>query len=156
MEFPLSAMSPLAPAATRQMIAGSAGLLAGSDQSRFPVPESAFAEAPGVPGSQVVGDWRKAGDFAAMAIGELLQPIFDTVHLSTTLFGGGTGEAAWKPILVQAIGQGIARDGGLGLTDTVFRELLRQQQAAATPQPGGPQPGGPSAPAAETAPQGGP
>jgi len=151
MDLALSALPPLAPAATRQMIAGGAGLLAGRDQNGFPVPASAFAEAPGVSTSLVIKDWQKAGDFAAMAIGELLQPIFDTVHLSKSLFGGGPGEEAWKPILVQSIGQGIAREGGLGLTDTVFRELLRQQQAAAASQPDGSPP-----PAAPIASQGGP
>lgn len=138
MSSALAALPLLPPAATRRMIATSRGLIAALDQPGFPVPPSAFAAAPGVPPSQVIKDWRKAGAFAAMAIGELLQPMFATVHLSDTRFGGGAGEQAWKPVLVQAIGEGIAREGGLGLTTTVFRELLREQAAsvpgaAATP-----------------------
>lgn len=145
MQDALAALPPLPPAATRRMIAASRGLLAGLDQPGFPVPPSALAEAPGVPQSQVIKDWRKAGAFAAMAIGELLQPIFDTVHLSDTRFGGGAGEQAWKPVLVQAIGEGIAREGGLGLTETVFRELLREQ-AASVPAPAA-SPSSPTSPA---------
>ncbi|MGH7119352.1 MAG: rod-binding protein [Acetobacteraceae bacterium] len=145
MQSLLAALSPLPPTATRRMIAASPGLLAGLDQPGFPVPQSAFAEAPGVPQGQVIKDWQKAGGFAAMAIGELLQPIFDTVHLSDTRFGGGAGEQAWKPVLVQAIGEGIAREGGLGLTETVFRELLREQ-AASVPDPA-PSPASPTSPA---------
>lgn len=135
----MTAIAPALPPAlppphARQMIASTAGLLAGTNQARFTVPASAFAEAPGVPQASVIKDWKQAAGFSAMAIGELLQPIFDTVHLSAGRFGGGAGEAAWKPILVAAIGEGIASRGGLGLTDTVFRELIREHAAASEPQ----------------------
>lgn len=128
----------LPPARARQLIASNAGLLAGTNQMRFTVPASAFAEAPGVPQARVIKDWKQAAGFSAMAIGELLQPIFDTVHLSAGRFGGGAGEAAWKPLLVTAIGEGIAGRGGLGLTDTVFRELIREHEAASSLQPSEP------------------
>ena len=150
MASPLAALPPFDPTAMRQAIAGSAGLLAGQDKSDFPVPPSAFAEAPGVAKSRIIQDWHKAGDFAAMAIGALLQPMFDTVHLAQSRFGGGAGEAAWKPILVQAIGQGIASKGGLGITETVFRELIREQQAAAVPA-AAPAAGPPPSPSTQSA-----
>lgn len=134
----LPLISPPQAVRTRQLIAGGGGFLAGANQDRFTVPESAFVEAPGVPPARVIKDWKDAAGFSAMAIGALLQPIFDSVHLSAGRFGGGTGEATWKPILVAAIGEGIAGRGGLGLTDTVFRELIRQHEATGNLRPADP------------------
>ncbi len=132
---PASGLPPLAPDWSRQAMQGSLRLMGGRGQGGFSVPESAYALAPGVPAARVARDWKTAERFAEMAIGELLQPIFDTVHLSKSRFGGGAGEAAWKPIFVQAIGAGIAREGGLGITETVFRALQSRQEAAAQAAP---------------------
>lgn len=70
-----------------------------------------------------------AQDFEAMALGELLQPMFDTVDTSGGAFGGGAAEATWKPMLVQAIGKQIATHGGLGLAAPVLAAMLRTQEA---------------------------
>ncbi|MGH7104358.1 MAG: hypothetical protein ACREFJ_18405 [Acetobacteraceae bacterium] len=134
----LPLVSPLQAVRARQLIAGSGGFLAGARHDRFTVPESAFVEAPGVPPASVIKEWKDAAGFSAMAIGALLQPMFDSVHLATGRFGGGTGEASWKPMLVAAIGEGIAGRGGLGLTDTVFRELIRQHEASGNLRPADP------------------
>jgi Rod binding domain-containing protein len=72
-----------------------------------------------------------AGDFEAMAIGQLLQPMFATVDTAHAAFGGGAGEAAWQPMLVDAIGKKIAAHGGFGLAAPVFAAMLRAQEAAA-------------------------
>jgi Rod binding domain-containing protein len=70
-----------------------------------------------------------AQDFEAMALGELLQPMFDTVDTSGGAFGEGAAEAAWKPMMVQAIGKQIATHGGLGLAAPVLAAMLRTQEA---------------------------
>jgi Rod binding domain-containing protein len=70
-----------------------------------------------------------AQDFEAMALGELLQPMFDTVATSGGAFGGGAAEATWKPMLVQALGKQIAAHGGLGLAAPVLAAMLRAQEA---------------------------
>jgi peptidoglycan hydrolase FlgJ len=69
---------------------------------------------------------KSAHDFEAMAIGQLLQPMFDTVDTAHDAFGGGPGEEAWKPMLVQE----FAQHGGLGLAKPVYDEMLRMQEAA--------------------------
>lgn len=78
--------------------------------------------------------WRSAKNFEAMALGALLKPIFDTVDTSKGPFGGGNGEAAWKPMLVQEIAKEIAGHGGLGLARPVFAQMVRLQEAH-QPQP---------------------
>jgi peptidoglycan hydrolase FlgJ len=71
---------------------------------------------------------KSANDFEAMAIGQLLQPMFDTVDTAHDLFGGGPGEEAWKPMLVQEFAKQIANHGGLGLAKPVYDAMLRMQE----------------------------
>jgi Rod binding domain-containing protein len=70
-----------------------------------------------------------AQDFAAVALGEMLSPMFDTIDTSAGLFGGGAGEAAFKPMLISEIAKQIARQGGLGLAEPVYQQMLRMQEA---------------------------
>lgn len=77
---------------------------------------------------QAAHTWRAAKDFEAMAIAQFLTPMFDTIDTSTGLFGGGAGEAAMKPFLIEAIGKKMAASGGLGLAMPVWRQMLRMQE----------------------------
>jgi Rod binding domain-containing protein len=70
-----------------------------------------------------------AHDFEAMAIGQLLEPMFDTVDSAHDAFGGGAGEEAWKPMLVQAFAKQIEARGGLGLARPIYDAMLRAQEA---------------------------
>ncbi len=70
-----------------------------------------------------------ASEFEAMAIGEMLKPMFDTVDSAHGAFGGGAGEAAFQPMLVQAIGKQMAARGGIGLADAVYHALMRTREA---------------------------
>jgi flagellar protein FlgJ len=72
---------------------------------------------------------KAAHDFEAMAIGQLLQPMFNTVNTAKGTFGGGAGEEAWKPMLVQEFAKQIANHGGLGLAKPVYDAMLRMQGA---------------------------
>ena len=78
---------------------------------------------------------RAAQAFEAQALGQLLQPIFATLQSSRSSFGGGAAEAQWQPMLVDAMAGAATRSGkGLGLADTVLREMLRWQSAGAQPE----------------------
>jgi hypothetical protein len=72
--------------------------------------------------------WKAAQDFEAMAIGQFLMPIFNTVDLAHTAFGGGDGEDAWKPMMVQELGKSIAKAGGIGLAAPVYAAMLHAQE----------------------------
>jgi Rod binding domain-containing protein len=74
--------------------------------------------------------WQAAKDFEAMAIGQMLAPMFDTADMAHSVFGGGDAEAAWRPMLVEAIGKQIAAHGGFGLAEPVYAAMLRAQEAA--------------------------
>ena len=81
-----------------------------------------------LPPDQTAKLWQSARDFEAMAIGQLLQPMFDTVDVKNAAFGGGTAEEEWRPMLVDAIGKQMAAHGGIGLAVPVFNALLRAQE----------------------------
>ena len=81
-----------------------------------------------LPPLQAAKLWKAARDFEAMTLGQLLQPMFDTVDTAQGPFGGGQAEAAWKPMLVEAIGKAMESRGGLGLAVPVFQALLQAQE----------------------------
>jgi Rod binding domain-containing protein len=91
-------------------------------------PVTAAPSRPAVPGDPAKLA-KAAQDFEAMAIGELLKPMFDTVNTANGFFGGGSGEEAWKPMLVQEIAKQIAAHGGLGLAKPVYDAMQRMQEA---------------------------
>jgi peptidoglycan hydrolase FlgJ len=72
--------------------------------------------------------WKAAHDFEAMALGEFLKPMFDTVDSKSNLFSGGEAEKTWKPMLVDEIGKQIAAHGGLGLAGPIHDAMLRMQE----------------------------
>jgi Rod binding domain-containing protein len=88
---------------------------------------------PAAPGPETRGSAaavrRNAVEFTAVALGEMLAPMFDTVQQDGGDFGGGAGEAAFRPMLIQQMAEGLAKQGGLGLTDTVAQAMLRMQEA---------------------------
>ena len=90
-----------------------------------PVPPNAS----GLPQGQLTKLWKSAQDFEAMAIGQLLQPMFETDDAAHSAFGGGEAEAAWRPMLIDAIGKQMAAHGGIGLAVPVFNAMLRAQEA---------------------------
>jgi peptidoglycan hydrolase FlgJ len=81
-----------------------------------------------LPPAQTAKLWQAAHDFEAMAIGQLLQPMFETIDERRSPFGGGEAEEAWRPMLVDAIGKQMAANGGIGLAVPVFNAMLRAQE----------------------------
>ena len=81
-----------------------------------------------LPPEQVAKIWKGAQNFEAMALGELLKPMFDTVDTSKSAFGGGSAEGQWRPLMIDAIGKQMAARGGLGLAEPAFKAMLRAQE----------------------------
>ena len=73
---------------------------------------------------------KAASDFESMAINQLLTPIFHTVDQSKSIFGGGEGEAAWKPMMVSELAKQVASHGGFGLARPIMQQMMRLQEAA--------------------------
>ncbi len=86
-----------------------------------------------LPPDQAARLWKAAKDFEGMTLGELLAPMFETVDTSDSLFGGGSAEQMWRPMLVQEIGKQMAAHAGIGLAVPVFEAMLRAQEAKGEP-----------------------
>lgn len=84
-------------------------------------------------GGGVAAAAQAAQAFEANALGQLFGPMFDTLDSTGGTFGGGAGEAAWRPMLTDAIAKQAAAHGGIGLAAPVMRQLLAAQEKAATP-----------------------
>lgn len=65
-----------------------------------------------------------------MALGQLLQPMFDTVKTGDGPFSGGQGEETWRPMLTQELAKQVAKSGGLGLAVPVYHQMLTMQEDA--------------------------
>jgi Rod binding domain-containing protein len=72
---------------------------------------------------------RAAEDFEAMFLSQMLAPVFADLG-KDAMFGGGPGEQVYRSMMVQEYGKAIARAGGLGIADSVEREILKLQEAA--------------------------
>lgn len=68
-----------------------------------------------------------AENFEAMFLSQMLAPVFAGLG-EDSLFGGGPGEQVYRSMMVQEYGKAIAGAGGLGIADTVEREMLKLQE----------------------------
>jgi flagellar protein FlgJ len=72
---------------------------------------------------------KKAGqDFEAFFLSQVFENMFAGVEADPT-FGGGNGETVYRSLLLQQYSKVAAKSGGLGIADTVQREILRAQEA---------------------------
>lgn len=69
-----------------------------------------------------------AQDFESFFIGQMLQPMFKDVRSEDSI-DGSHGEDAWRSMQIDEYGKAIARSGGVGIADMVFREMLKAQEA---------------------------
>lgn len=67
-----------------------------------------------------------AEQFEAVFISQFLAPIFDTVPTDGP-FGGGHAEGVYRGFMVEEIGKTIAKNGGFGIADSVYNEILKLQ-----------------------------
>jgi len=42
--------------------------------------------------------------------------------------GGGPGEEMFRSMMVQQVGASVAANGGIGLSDAIYREMLKLQE----------------------------
>ncbi len=98
--------------------------------------QSAATLAATLPPAIVTKAAKAAHDFEAMAIGQLLKPMFDTLDQTGGMFGGGEAEASWRPMMVQEMAKNITKGGGIGLAQPVFASMLQMQEMKMHPEEG--------------------
>lgn len=73
-----------------------------------------------------------AEDFEAVFLSQMLQPMFETVPQDGP-FSGGSSEKIYRSMMVEETGKAIAANGGIGIADNVYRELLKIQEQSYAP-----------------------
>lgn len=71
--------------------------------------------------------WETARDFEAQFVGSLFQSMFDSMEEDNP-FGGGPGETMFRSLLVDQYGREVAKSGGIGIADDIYREILKLQE----------------------------
>ncbi|MEK9753048.1 MAG: rod-binding protein [Rhodospirillaceae bacterium] len=71
---------------------------------------------------------KTAREFEAVFISQMLQPMFENLSAEAP-FGGGHGEDVWRSMQVQEYGKAISKAGGIGIADTILREMIKMQEA---------------------------
>lgn len=71
---------------------------------------------------------KAAEDFESFFIAQFVDQMMAGTELDPP-WGGGPGEAVFRSLMGQEYGRMLARQGGLGIADTVMTEILRMQEA---------------------------
>jgi len=76
-------------------------------------------------------------DFEAMFLNSMLQQVFAGVGEGP--FSGGHAAGVWRSFLTDEYAKSIAKNGGIGIADSVYQSLLAQQEvkSAGTTAPKG-------------------
>jgi Rod binding domain-containing protein len=61
-----------------------------------------------------------------MFIAEMLGPMFEGLETDGP-FGGGNAEATFRPMLIDQYAEAIAKGGGVGIAESVLKEILKMQ-----------------------------
>ena len=69
---------------------------------------------------------KTAQDFEASFLSVMLQSMFQGVKQQEP-FGGGQGEEMFKSFFTDAVAKQVTKSGGIGLSATVEREMLKMQ-----------------------------
>ena len=70
---------------------------------------------------------RTAEDFESVFLAQFASIMFSSVK-SEGPFGGGPTEDMFKSLLAQEYGKTMARSGGIGIADSVYREIIKSQE----------------------------
>jgi Rod binding domain-containing protein len=69
-----------------------------------------------------------AQDFEAVFLNSMFQQMFTNID-GEGPFGGGGGAGVWRSFLTQEYAKTVAKAGGVGIADQVYRSLLQIQEA---------------------------
>ena len=69
---------------------------------------------------------KTAQEFEASFLSIMMQQMFPATDAAAP-FGGGQGEAMFRSFLTEAFAEETTKSGGIGIADTVAREMLKLQ-----------------------------
>jgi Rod binding domain-containing protein len=85
-------------------------------------------QALGSPAAAQSSSRAQAEEFEAIFLNTMFQSMFAGLEEDGGTWGGGAGSDAWSGMLVEQYSDTIARAGGIGIADSIQRELLALQE----------------------------
>jgi Rod binding domain-containing protein len=79
--------------------------------------------------SDPVAAKKVAEQFEGILVTQFLNQMFEGIS-TDGMFGGGPGESMFRSLMVDEYGKKIASTGGLGLSSSIQREMLKMQEKA--------------------------
>jgi len=70
-----------------------------------------------------------AQDFEAVFLNSMFSQMF--AHVNEGPFNGGQAASTWRSFLTDEYAKNFARAGGIGIADSVYKELISLQEAKA-------------------------
>lgn len=93
-----------------------------------PVPRAEIA--PSAPKNKFEHQARKSADeFEAIFLSQFLKQMSSGLKTDGE-FNGGHSESLYRDLLNEQMANSISRNGGLGLSDAVYREILKTQEVS--------------------------
>jgi Rod binding domain-containing protein len=84
-------------------------------------------QAPHAPKGDTRAIDKAARDFEGVFVSQMLEQMWSEVPTDSN-FGGGSGESVFRSLMIQAVGNQIANNGGIGLAANVKREMIAMQE----------------------------
>lgn len=78
---------------------------------------------------------QQATDFESVFLNTLFKEMFSSVKTDQSAMGGGFAEETWRGIQAERMADAVAADGGLGIADAIYSDLIAAQLQAAPPSP---------------------
>jgi flagellar protein FlgJ len=72
---------------------------------------------------------RAAEEFEAIFLAQMMAPMFEGLD-TDGLGGGGMGEEIFRPMLIERYAEALSQAGGVGIADSIVREIMRLQETA--------------------------
>jgi Rod binding domain-containing protein len=72
---------------------------------------------------------RVAGEYESVFLAQILDVMFAGIE-TDGMFGGGHAETIYRSLLNQEYAGEIAKSGGIGVADTIMREILQVQEVS--------------------------
>ena len=69
----------------------------------------------------------KADEFEAVFIAQMFKPMMESIPTDGPL-GGGNSEHMFRSLMIDEIGKDVVKRGGVGLSDSIYQEILRMQE----------------------------
>lgn len=78
--------------------------------------------------------WKTAQDFESVYLSTMIGQMMSNLSGEGPLAAEGVGGDAWRGMLTEEMAKTISLSGGVGITQSIYSELIRLQSTAGHPQ----------------------